>query len=66
MNAVTLEIINAIVLAGGGTRLTSLTRKITGQETPKQFAQLLDEQTLFDQTNHRSARSSPKVAGCLM
>jgi mannose-1-phosphate guanylyltransferase len=36
--------LNAIVLAGGdGTRLTCLTRKITGLETPKQFCQIIDD-----------------------
>jgi mannose-1-phosphate guanylyltransferase len=46
--------LNAIVLAGGdGTRLTCLTRKITGLETPKQFCPIIGTATLFDQTRRR-------------
>ena len=46
--------LNAIVLAGGdGTRLTCLTRKITGLETPKQFCPIIGTETLFDQTRRR-------------
>ena len=39
---------SAIILAGGdGTRLKSLTRRITGDERPKQFCPLLDGNTLL-------------------
>lgn len=46
----------AIILAGGnGTRLSALARKITGQETPKQFCPLLGCETLLEQTRRRVA-----------
>jgi len=45
----------AIILAGGeGSRLRSLTRKITGQEVPKQFCPILGRTTLFEQTRQRA------------
>ena len=44
----------AVILAGGdGTRLRSLTRAITGDERPKQFAPVIGGQTLLDQTRSR-------------
>jgi mannose-1-phosphate guanylyltransferase len=52
--------LNAIILAGGdGTRLASLTRKITGRNTPKQFCPLIDGETLFDQTRRRLSLAVP-------
>jgi len=40
----------AIILAGGnGTRLSTLARKITGTEIPKQFCPLLGSETLLEQ-----------------
>jgi mannose-1-phosphate guanylyltransferase len=46
--------LNAIILAGGdGTRLASLTHKITGRDTPKQFCPLIGGATLFEQTRRR-------------
>lgn len=46
--------LNAIILAGGdGVRLSSLTRKITGRETPKQFCPIIGRATLLDQTKQR-------------
>jgi mannose-1-phosphate guanylyltransferase len=45
-----------VILAGGdGKRLLSLTRKITGDDTPKQFCALTGGQTLLDQTLGRVA-----------
>jgi mannose-1-phosphate guanylyltransferase len=46
----------AVILAGGdGTRLRSLTRRITGDERPKQFCHILGEGTLLEQTRQRVA-----------
>lgn len=50
----------ALVLAGGdGTRLRPLTRRIAGDERPKQFCRVLGDQTLLDQTLRRCARAIP-------
>ncbi len=44
-----------VILAGGdGTRLKSLTRKITGDERPKQFCSLLGDATLLEETQRRA------------
>jgi mannose-1-phosphate guanylyltransferase len=44
----------AVILAGGdGSRLLSLTRKITGDERPKQFCSFLGTGTLLDETRRR-------------
>ena len=44
----------AVILAGGdGTRLRSLTRKITGDERPKQFCSLIGQNTLLEETQKR-------------
>jgi mannose-1-phosphate guanylyltransferase len=52
----------AIILAGGkGTRLSSLTRKITGHDVPKQFCPLLGNETLLEQTRRRVALAIPPV-----
>jgi mannose-1-phosphate guanylyltransferase len=46
----------ALILAGGdGSRLKSLTRKITGRDIPKQFCPVLGEMTLLQQTLRRVA-----------
>ncbi|MGH7836181.1 MAG: sugar phosphate nucleotidyltransferase [Candidatus Binatia bacterium] len=46
----------AVILAGGdGTRLKSLTRRISGDERPKQFCHLMGAGTLLDQTRRRVA-----------
>ena len=46
----------ALVLAGGeGRRLRPLTRRIAGDERPKQFCRVLDHDTLLEQTLRRSA-----------
>jgi mannose-1-phosphate guanylyltransferase len=46
----------AVVLAGGdGIRLRSLTRAIAGDERPKQFCALLEDETLLQQTVRRVA-----------
>jgi mannose-1-phosphate guanylyltransferase len=44
----------AVILAGGdGSRLKSLTRAITGDERPKQFCPILNNETLLDVTRKR-------------
>jgi mannose-1-phosphate guanylyltransferase len=46
----------AVILAGGdGTRLKSLTRKIAGDERPKQFCSVLGSATLLEETQRRAA-----------
>lgn len=46
----------AVILAGGdGNRLKSLTRKIAGDERPKQFCPVLGGATLVEETQHRVA-----------
>jgi mannose-1-phosphate guanylyltransferase len=48
----------AVILAGGeGVRLRSLTRLVSGDDTPKQFCPLLGGRTLLAQTKQRIARS---------
>ncbi|MBI3031511.1 MAG: NTP transferase domain-containing protein [Candidatus Rokubacteria bacterium] len=50
----------AIILAGGdGTRLRSLTRRIVGDERPKQFCPILGHRTLLEQTRRRTALLIP-------
>ena len=45
-----------VILAGGdGTRLKSLTRKIAGDERPKQFCSVLGGATLLEETQKRAA-----------
>ncbi|HEU4369528.1 MAG TPA: sugar phosphate nucleotidyltransferase [Methylomirabilota bacterium] len=47
----------AIILAGGdGTRLRPLTRRLAGDDRPKQFCALLGRETLLEQTRRRAAR----------
>jgi mannose-1-phosphate guanylyltransferase len=49
---------SAIILAGGdGTRLRELTRRIAGDDRPKQFCPLVGESTLIDGTRQRVALS---------
>jgi mannose-1-phosphate guanylyltransferase len=46
----------AVILAGGeGLRLRSLTRRIAGDERPKQFCAVMGAETLLDQTRRRVA-----------
>jgi mannose-1-phosphate guanylyltransferase len=46
----------AVILAGGdGTRLLPLTRRLAGDERPKQFCALLGRETLLDDTRRRVA-----------
>jgi hypothetical protein len=46
----------AVILAGGdGTRLKFLTRRITGDERPKQFCPVLGDQALLEETRKRVA-----------
>jgi len=50
----------AVILAGGdGTRLKSLTRKIAGDERPKQFCRIVGAETLIEQTRRRVALQVP-------
>lgn len=45
----------AVILAGGdGTRLKSLTRRIAGDERPKQFCRVLGKETLVEETQGRA------------
>jgi mannose-1-phosphate guanylyltransferase len=47
-----------IILAGGdGSRLLSLTRKIAGDDRPKQFCPIINGNTLLDETRRRVALS---------
>ncbi|HYA17315.1 MAG TPA: sugar phosphate nucleotidyltransferase, partial [Bryobacteraceae bacterium] len=49
-----------IILAGGdATRLKDLTRRICGDDRPKQFCSLLGRETLLEQTRQRAERSIP-------
>jgi mannose-1-phosphate guanylyltransferase len=49
-----------VILAGGdGKRLLSLTRRITGDDRPKQFCALTGGETLWKQTRRRVARIIP-------
>ena len=49
-----------VILAGGdGTRLLSLTRRLTGEDTPKQFCALTGGDTLLHQTRQRVSRNIP-------
>jgi mannose-1-phosphate guanylyltransferase len=46
-----------VILAGGeGARLKSLTRFVSGEDTPKQFCRLLGGQSLLAQTTQRISR----------
>jgi mannose-1-phosphate guanylyltransferase len=50
----------AVVLAGGdGTRLRPLTRRITGDERPKQFCPILGRETLLEMTLRRISLAVP-------
>jgi mannose-1-phosphate guanylyltransferase len=47
---------SAIILAGGdGVRLRPLTRRLAGDDRPKQFCALLGGETLLEQTRRRRA-----------
>lgn len=52
----------AVILAGGeGSRLRSLTQRITGDSRPKQFCPIVDGQTLLDKTRSRVAINIPRA-----
>ena len=51
----------AVILAGvDGTRLKSLTRRIAGDDRPKQFCSVLGGATLLEETQRRAALELPK------
>jgi len=50
-----------LILAGGdGRRLLPLTRKITGDDRPKQFCPVVGDETLLYQTRRRISRLVPR------
>jgi mannose-1-phosphate guanylyltransferase len=50
----------AIILAGGeGSRLRSLTRRLVGDDRPKQFCPVVGGETLLAQTRQRAAHVAP-------
>ena len=49
-----------VILAGGdGKRLLPLTKRITGDNRPKQFCAIMDGETLVTQTRRRVERMVP-------
>jgi len=50
----------AILAGGDGTRLLSLTRRITGDDRPKQFCSVTGNETLLHQTQRRISGLVPK------
>jgi mannose-1-phosphate guanylyltransferase len=57
----------AIILAGGeGSRLRALTRRIAGDERPKQFCSFVDGETLLDRTPARVGRIVGPDRTCLV
>ncbi len=51
-----------VILAGGdGVRLRPLTRRIAGDDRPKQFCPILGRETLLDQTRRRAALLIPSA-----
>src|SRR5215208_4223860 len=58
----------AVILAGGdGTRLKCLSRKIAGDERPKQFCSLLGKRTLLEETQRRAALElAPERTVCVV
>ncbi|HWC05545.1 MAG TPA: sugar phosphate nucleotidyltransferase [Methylomirabilota bacterium] len=57
----------AMILAGGeGIRLRPLTRRITGDDRPKQFCPIVDGETMLDRTRTRVARIVRPERTCLV
>lgn len=50
----------AILAGGDGTRLLPLTRKIIGDDRPKQFCAIMGKETLLQQTQQRISRLVPQ------
>jgi mannose-1-phosphate guanylyltransferase len=56
-----------VILAGGdGKRLLPLTRRITGDDRPKQFCAIVGDETLLQQTRRRVSRLVPRWRTLLM
>jgi len=56
-----------LILAGGdGKRLLRLTRKLTGDDRPKQFCAVVGNETLLQQTRRRVSRLVPRWRTLLM
>ena len=56
-----------LILAGGdGKRLLPLTRRITGDDRPKQFCAIVGDETLLQQTRRRVSRLVPRWRTLLM
>jgi mannose-1-phosphate guanylyltransferase len=53
--AVAMRACSGIILAGGdGARLRAFTRRLAGDERPKQFCRIIVGDTLLDQTRRRA------------
>jgi mannose-1-phosphate guanylyltransferase len=56
----------AILAGGDGKRLLPLTRRITGDDRPKQFCAIVSDETLLHQTQRRISRLVPRWRTLLM
>jgi mannose-1-phosphate guanylyltransferase len=56
-----------VILAGGdGERLPPLTRRIVGDDRPKQFCAITGKETLLHQTQRRISRLVPRLRTVLV